>query len=95
MMTTSSTPRACSISSAWSAMSVLASTSGSVTRIRATSRATLPTPTTTARPLEMSGAISSKCGCALYQPTKSTAATLPGSSSPGMFNARSDCAPTA
>ena len=60
------------------AVPVAASTSGSVTRIRATSSATLPLPITTARPLEMSGAISSKCGCALYQPTKSTAATLPG-----------------
>ena len=65
-------------------MSVVASTSGSLTRMRATSSATLPLPTTTARPLDRSGAISSKCGCALYQPTKSTAATLPGRSSPGM-----------
>ncbi len=64
-------------------MSDLASSSGSLTRIRATSSATLPLPTTMARPVERSGAISSKCGCALYQPTKSTAATLPSSSSPG------------
>ena len=76
-------------------MSVVASTSGSVTRMRATSSATFPLPTTTARPVDRSGAISSKCGWALYQPTKSTAATLPGSSSPGMFSDRSDCAPTA
>lgn len=41
------------------------------------------------------GEISAKLGCALYQPTKSTAATLPGRSSPGMLRGRSDCAPTA
>ncbi len=63
--------------------------------MRATSMATLPLPITTARPLEMSGAISAKCGWALYQPTKSTAATLPRRYSPGMPSARSDWVPTA
>ncbi|COW64470.1 Uncharacterised protein [Mycobacterium tuberculosis] len=72
-----------------------ANTSGSVSRIRATSSATFPLPITTARAPDRSGDTCSKCGCALYQPTKSTAAILPGRSSPGMFNMRSDCAPTA
>ena len=65
-------------------MSVAARMSGSVTNIRATSSATLPLPTTTARPVDRSGAISWKWGWALYQPTKSTAGTLPSRSSPGM-----------
>lgn len=63
--------------------------------MRATSRATLPLPITTARVPVRSGSMSRKCGWALYQPTKSTAATLPGRFSPGMFSRRSDCAPMA
>ena len=48
-ITTSSTCAAASASIAWSAVSVGASSSGSSTSMRATSIATLPLPTTTAR----------------------------------------------
>ena len=55
MITTSSTPWPCRDSSAWSAISVSLSSFGSATRIRATSSATLPLPTTTARVPARSG----------------------------------------
>ena len=64
-------------------MSVGASSSGSSTSIRATSIATLPLPTTTAREHERSNSASAKSGWPLYQATNSVAATDPWRSSPG------------
>ena len=80
-------PRRCacsSASSAWSAVSVGESSSGSSTSIRATSIATLPLPMTTARVAERSNSWSAYSGWPLYQATNSVAACEPGRSSPGM-----------
>ena len=76
--TTSSTDAARNASSAWSAVSVGASSSRSSTSIRATSIATLPLPTTTARRAERSKVWSAKWGWPLYQATNSVAACEPG-----------------
>ena len=76
---------AASTSSAWSAVSVGASSAGASTSMRATSSATLPLPITTARSAESrSTSRSVWSGWPLYQPTNSVAACEPGSSSPGM-----------
>ena len=93
--TTSSIALARRASSAWSAMSVCASSSGSRVRIRITSAATLPLPITTARRAERSNARSRKSGWPLYQATNSVAAQLPGRSSPGIPSDLSVCAPVA
>ena len=62
--------------------------------IRATSTATLPFPTTTARSPERSNSSSWKSGWPLYQATNSVAGHEPGRSSPGIPSRRSVCAPT-
>ena len=72
-----------STSSAWSATSVLASSSGASASIRAQSIATLPLPTITAVRPERSNSRSRKSGWPLYQATNSVAGRLPGRSSPG------------
>jgi hypothetical protein len=93
--TTSSTDAARSASSAWSAVSVVASSSRSSTSIRATSIATLPLPTTTARRADRSKLWSAKCGWPLYQATNSVAACEPDRSSPGIPSLLSLGVPTA
>src|SRR5918998_359007 len=65
-----------STSSAWSATSVCASSSRVRASMRATSAATLPFPTTTARSADRSNSRSRKSGWPLYQATNSVAAQL-------------------
>ena len=78
-----------------SVVSVGASSSGVSASMRATSSATLPLPTTTARSTSRSNGRSWKSGWPLYQATNSNADHEPGRSSPGMPSRRSVCAPTA
>ena len=78
-----------------SVVSVGASSSGVSASIRATSSATLPFPTTTARSRERSNSSSWKSGWPLYQATNSVAGHEPGRSSPGIPRRRSVCAPNA
>ncbi len=78
-----------------SVVSVGASSSRVSASIRATSSATFPLPTTTARSPERSNASSWKSGWPLYQATSSVAAHEPGRSSPGIPSLRSACDPTA
>jgi hypothetical protein len=80
---------------AGSVVSVGASSSAVSASIRATSTATLPLPTTTARSCERSNSSPWKSGWPLYQATKAVAGQEPGRSSPGMSMRRSVCAPTA
>ena len=72
-MTTSCTWPAASGPSAWSAVSVIASSSGSSSSMRATSVATLPLPITTARWADRSNDSSTASGWPLYQATKRVA----------------------
>ena len=76
-------------------MEVSASRSGSVARMRATSRATLPLPTITARSWSSGTWASAWSGWSLYQATTSVADVLPGRSVPGMSSGRSVPAPVA
>ena len=76
-------------------MSVRASESAGVTRILATSRATLPLPTITARWWWSGTRVSTWSGCALYQDATSVADMLPGRSEPGTSRGRSVPAPVA
>ncbi|PQM46246.1 hypothetical protein C1Y40_03585 [Mycobacterium talmoniae] len=93
--TTSSISLWRSASSACGAISVPASSAGSMVRIRATSRATLPLPMITARGCDRSNVRSAKSGCPLYQATNSVAEATPGSWMPGISSRRSAAAPTA
>src|SRR5437773_6295113 len=61
--------------------------------LRATSTATVPTPTTTARSTQRSNSASVQSGWPLYQATNSVAGWLPRRSSPGMPMRLSVCAP--
>ena len=72
-MTTSETWPAASGPSAWSAVSVTASSPGSSRSMRARSVATLPLPITTARCAERSNDSSTASGWPLYQATKRVA----------------------
>ena len=76
-------------------MSVAASTSRGLARMRARSIATLPLPTTAALSEERSKPRLRKSGWALYQPTNSVAEWLPGRCSRGIPMRRSVRAPTA
>ena len=91
----SRTPEATKASRAWSAVSVARRSASGSSSIRATSRATLPAPITTARSESSRGSRAAWSGWPLYQPTKSTEAMLPGRSSPGIPSRRSVCEPTA
>mmetsp|Transcript_19092 Transcript_19092/g.67436 ORF Transcript_19092/g.67436 Transcript_19092/m.67436 type:complete len:208 (+) Transcript_19092:315-938(+) len=82
-----------SASSAWSAMSVLRSSSTDLHSTRAQSTATLPWPTTTTSSQSRFGDSSAKSGCPLYHPTNSRAECTPRRSSPGRPMDRSLCAP--
>ena len=76
-------------------MSVAASSSRELARMRARSIATLPLPTTAALSEERSKLRLRKSGWALYQPTNSVAEWLPGRCSRGIPIRRSVRAPTA
>ena len=78
-----------------SVVSVGASSSAVSASMRATSTATFPLPTTTARSQRRSNSSSWKSGWPLYQATNAVAGHEPGRSSPGMSMRRSVCAPTA
>src|SRR5581483_10905701 len=92
--TISRMPDAPSAAIASSVASVGASSPAVSASMRATSSATLPFPTTTARSPERSNSRFWKSGWALYQATNSVAAHEPGRSSPGIPRRRSVCAPT-
>ena len=94
-ITTSVTFDRRSAASAWPEMSVRASASGSVVKIRATSNATLPLPTITTRSWPKSTGRSVYSGCPLIHATISVAVPVPGSPMPSMSSLRSFGAPTA
>ncbi|CAM5514679.1 hypothetical protein SAVIM40S_00212 [Streptomyces avidinii] len=76
-------------------MSVGASSAVPRARIRVTSTATLPAPTTTALSTPgRSNTSAAASGCPLYQDTKAVAERTPISSSPGIPSIRSRAAPT-